>query len=325
MARAVPVDGGPPLGNPKVPGGGALGTNVSSLFCGTVEAASSFYNLAARSRATALVVLGVLVAGIGLPLRRTRWSPAEPVPLRQRRAAGQIVRTTARVRRAEPGTFLLLGLLVIPAMLAAAGLQALLLDVLGMREWLGDRGWGGLRALIALVLVLLAVGVGYAFCSAAITSAMALIGRGAPVGVGASVENLRGRGWSAVGGTLGTLVVCVVLAVTVIGIPFAAWLFVRWLFLQEAIILRGLGLRDALRQSAALVRGAWWRTLGAAALFVAVAIATAPIVGFAMIFCDRPSAGRRQSLRRDRLCAGRALARDRAGAPLPRSRDAAGG
>jgi hypothetical protein len=270
-------------GNPEVPGGGALGTNVSRLFCGTVEAVSSFYNLAARSRATALVVLGVLVVGIGLPLRRTRWSPAEPVPLRQRRAVGQIVRTTAAVRRAHGGTFFLLGLFVIPALLAAAGLQALLLDLLGMREWLGDRGWGSLRALIALVLVLLAVGVGYAFCSAAITSAMALIERGAPVGVRASVENLRGRGWSAVGGTLGTLVVCVVLAVTVIGIPVAVWLSVRWLFLQDAIVLRGLGVRDGLRQSAALVRGSWWRILGAASLLVAIGVVAAPVVGFALI------------------------------------------
>jgi hypothetical protein len=112
---------------------------------------------------------------------------------------------------------------------------------------------------------------------------MALIERGAPVGITASFENLGRRAWSAVGGVLAISAACVVLGLTVIGIPLAVWLFVRWLFVQDAIILRGLGLRDALRWSRTVVRGAWWRTLGAAALLVGITLVTVPVVGFAMI------------------------------------------
>jgi hypothetical protein len=76
----------------------------------------------------------------------------------------------------------------------------------------------------------------------------------------------------------------VVLALTVVGIPLALWLGVRWLFVQDGMLLRGLGARDSLRWSAAIVRGHWWRTLGRATLLAAIAIAAGPLVGIAMIF-----------------------------------------
>ena len=50
-------------GSPEVPGSTTIGPNVSSVFCSVVEAVSDFVNLAARSRGTALAVLGVLFVG----------------------------------------------------------------------------------------------------------------------------------------------------------------------------------------------------------------------------------------------------------------------
>ena len=271
-------------GSPEVPGSTTIGPNVSSVFCSVVEAVSDFVNLAARSRGTALVVLGLLFVGVGVPLRRTRWSPAVARPLRQERALGQIVRATVRVRRSERRTFRTLGLLVIPAILAAAALQALVLGLLGVDGWLGDHSYGPVSGVLAVLLGLAGSAIGFATCSAAVTSALVLMTRREPVGVRAAIANLGRRAWSTIGASLAVGALCVVLALTVIGIPLALWLGVRWLFVQDGMLLRDLGARDSLRWSATIVRGHWWRTLGCGTLLVAIAIATGPLVGIAMIF-----------------------------------------
>ncbi len=271
--------------NPEVPGAQTIGPNVSATFCGVVEAVSDFAILAAQSRGTALVVLGLLVIGVGAPLRRTRWSPVVSEPLRQERAVGQIVGTTAQVRRSERRTFRALGLLVIPAMLAAAGLQALVLDLFGVGGWLEERSAGGLGGLFAILLGLAGAGVGFTMCSVAVTSALVLLHQRRPVSVRAAIENLGARrALSTTAATLGVGALCVVIAFTVIGIPIALWLAVRWLFIQDGILFRGLGVRDALRWSATIVHGHWWRTFGCAFLLAGIAIATGPLVGIALIF-----------------------------------------
>jgi ABC-type arginine transport system permease subunit len=46
--------------------------------------------------------------------------------------------------------------------------------------------------------------------------------------------------------------------ITVVGIPWAISLFIRWFFGAQAVVLRGLGARDALRLSSRVVQEAWW-------------------------------------------------------------------
>jgi hypothetical protein len=270
--------------NPEVPGSATIGPNVSSTFCAVVEAFSDFVNLAARSRGTALVALGVLLVGVGVPLRRTRWSPVLAEPLRQERAVGQIVGATVRVRRSERRTFRRLGLLVIPAILGAAALQALVLGLLGVDGWLDDRSAGRVSGALAVLLGLAGSAIGFATCSAAVTSALVLMLRREPVGVRPAIANLGRRAWGTIGASLGVGALCVVIALTVVGIPLALWLGVRWLFVQDGMLLRGLGARDSLRWSGTIVRGHWWRTFGCATLLAAIAITAGPLVGIAMIF-----------------------------------------
>ncbi len=49
---------------------------------------------------------------------------------------------------------------------------------------------------------------------------------------------------------------------TIIGIPFAIYFMIRWLFYLPAALLEGVGPRAALSRSSALVKGNWWRVLG---------------------------------------------------------------
>ncbi|RKX71104.1 hypothetical protein DRP53_02710 [candidate division WOR-3 bacterium] len=56
--------------------------------------------------------------------------------------------------------------------------------------------------------------------------------------------------------------VITLLSITIIGIPFALYFFVRWLFLPYLIIVEDTGIGDAFQRSTELVRGNWWRTFG---------------------------------------------------------------
>jgi hypothetical protein len=59
----------------------------------------------------------------------------------------------------------------------------------------------------------------------------------------------------------------VLLVITIIGIPWALRLFVRWLFGSEAIMLQNASAKDAISESCRLVTGNWWRTFGNLLLF----------------------------------------------------------
>ena len=51
------------------------------------------------------------------------------------------------------------------------------------------------------------------------------------------------------------------------------YLFVRWYFVPQAVVLEGAHGAGALRASGRLVEGAWWRTLGLIVLVNLVAVA----------------------------------------------------
>ena len=50
--------------------------------------------------------------------------------------------------------------------------------------------------------------------------------------------------------------------ITIIGIPWAIQRLVRWLFVQQTIMLENATPEEALSRSASVVIGSWWRTAG---------------------------------------------------------------
>jgi hypothetical protein len=86
---------------------------------------------------------------------------------------------------------------------------------------------------------------------------------------------------------LGQLLVSVLvllIALTIIGIPFAIWKYVEWQFVQQEIIFKDKGLRDALRGSTQVVRGNWFRTVRVTVFLWLISVVTGPALGFALIF-----------------------------------------
>jgi hypothetical protein len=83
--------------------------------------------------------------------------------------------------------------------------------------------------------------------------------------------------------------VVAVLSLTTVGVLVALWLFVRWSVTAQAVMLEGRGARDALRRSAHLVRGNWFR-VAALTLFVTVlAYLLGPLAGALLLFVTSAS------------------------------------
>ncbi len=100
------------------------------------------------------------------------------------------------------------------------------------------------------------------------------------------------RAYSATIARLGALIgtsllvglLLLLMAITVIGIPFAIWLGIRWAFIAQVVMLENLGGASAMSRSSQLVAGSWWRTFGILILLVIVvaivsAVTSAVFVG----------------------------------------------
>ena len=67
--------------------------------------------------------------------------------------------------------------------------------------------------------------------------------------------------------------------ITVIGIPAAVYFGVRWLFVQQAALLEGLGPRAALSRSSTLVKANWWRVFGIILVVGIIGVVASIILG----------------------------------------------
>ncbi len=68
--------------------------------------------------------------------------------------------------------------------------------------------------------------------------------------------------WRVVRTNILVTIILVLLAITIIGIPFAIIRIIRWALVVPAVVFEGVGARQARSRSASLVKGSWWRVLG---------------------------------------------------------------
>ncbi len=118
-----------------------------------------------------------------------------------------------------------------------------------------------------------------------------------PMTVGESYRRISSRIGPLVGLILVYGLVVIGLSMTIIGIPFAIYLFVGWLLSIQILLVEGTGIRTALSRSRELVSGHWWRVIGIVILLAIIqAIISAffalpaTIFGFGSLFSDPASA-----------------------------------
>jgi hypothetical protein len=276
----------------EVPASSTVAPTATGFFCTAVEKGSEIY---IRFLRNTFVVLGILAAlaifGVWLS-RRTRWSPALPTPIRQRRDVGEIYRSGFRVYRSRIALFIGIGLMAIPLGALAAIAQTLLFGVTGLSAVtdvaaedpvigaLAAVLFGAFTTLIAAVLV-------YAACAEALDR---IDEGGQPDALAAyrgTLPALLPLAWA----TLRMTIVAALLVVTVIGIPIAIVYLIRKAITLQAIVIEERAGTSGLKRSGDLVRGSEPRVFAVAALVNGTVALLGPIIGVAMMFVTPASLG----------------------------------
>jgi hypothetical protein len=273
-----------------IPTGGAFGTSTTDFFCSAVARGSEALTRLLRDPVPLLVVVGTLLALLIFAAVRATWTPIAPLRIARRRSWGQIISASGRMYAKRPGLFLGLGVLLIPIALAITFTQWLLLsaiDLLGTISGEAAGGWAFLSVVIGATFALLGLGL----VQAATACALVEIDAGRPVGAWDAYRLALRSIRPLLGAIALFVVVWVVLTSTVVLIPVAIWLAVRWCLAAPVVELEDHRPLSALRRSAGLVHRRWIRVGSLVGVSAAVALAAGPLLGAILIFVtDAPLA-----------------------------------
>jgi hypothetical protein len=272
--------------NPRLPAGSVVGPTVTDVFCSAVTDVTSFMRRTQDSPwllialpACALLLLALLIWG-------TRWRPVDLAQLRQRRAFGQLLLAAGALYRRHWRTFAAIGLTAIPVISGLAALSALVAGGESGRRIDELVGHSGFHVTLGELISGIGQPIASAVMAAVVIVAVRLLVETGRTGFRDSYRGMARRFWRVVGAQLLAGLMLLLMAITVIGVPFAAWKYVSWLFVQQQILFEDKPLREAFRGSSQLVRGRWWYTLRVAGVFWLIGIATGPVLGFVLIFAN---------------------------------------
>lgn len=265
--------------SPRMPGGGLVGPDAVNAFCGVIAGVTGVMNLQqAHPWAAYAIVVGFFMIAF-LVFGYSRWRPADPEDLEQERAYGQIVHTSLKLYRRHLRTFGVFGGLAIPFI---GGNQAL-----GI--WLGDTAGGsGFQQSLSDLLLGVGMPVATALVSALVIVCIRDQVRGKEVGVSEAVLGTKQRFWRVVIARLLAMGGVALMALTIIGLPFALRYLVSWGFVQQEVLFTDKSIRDSFRTSADIVRGRWWRAVRTIVPLTLLLAIMGPLLGLVLIFTPLP-------------------------------------
>jgi hypothetical protein len=271
--------------SPRLPGGSVIGPQVTGVFCGAVATASHLINLDAKSPPAAFATIAVAVLLIALFVGLTRWRPVDLRRLRARRSFGQLVRTARQLYGRHWLPLIAIGLTAFPIVGGANLLAGQLATNRGVDDAAGRSGFN-----LALGDLVETFGrpVAMAIVASVVVAFVRLLVEAEPAGFRSAWRTMAERFWRVVGAQLLVIVCLFGLALTVIGLPIAAYKYVAWSFVKEEVLFEDTGVREALRRSSDLVRGRWWHTVRVAAFLFVVSVAAGPALTIALIFTALP-------------------------------------
>lgn len=271
--------------SPRLPGGSVVGPTVTSAFCGAVTAVTDLTHIATKSEAAAAGIVGAILLALLAFFGLTRWGPVDLERLRARRSFGQLLRTARRLYGHHWRALVPIGLIAFPIVGGVELIAELVATGRGVDE---ATGRAGVHLAIADLLETLGRPVAEAMVAAVVIVFVRELYRGRRAGFGGSVRGALARFRRVVAAQLLALLGLLLLAITVVGLPFAAWKYVSWLFVQQEVLFTDKSIRESFRGSSELVRGRWWHTVRVAAPLWLLSIAAGPLLGFALIFTALP-------------------------------------
>jgi len=274
--------------SPTLPVGSVLGPTVTKAFCGTVADVTSFLNAGQREPWILWAVPGAFLLLVGLIAWRTRWRPVDVSHLRAPRAFGQIVAASGRLYWHHWRAFAPIGLTAIPIIGGMTALSWLITGGETGRRLDHRLGVSGLHKAVGEILSGFALPLASAVVAAVVIAAVGQIAEHGSTSFAAAYRGMWRRFKRVVGAQLLGTLMLLAMVLTVVGIPFAAWKYVGWLFIQQQILFEDKHVREAFRGSSQVVRGRWWYTLRVAVFFWLINTITGPILGFTLIFTYLP-------------------------------------
>jgi hypothetical protein len=248
--------------SPVLPATSIAGPDVTHAFCGAVARFSEFLNLKTRSDAAGWAILALLLAGLVVAVRLTRWRPVAAGDLRHPRALGQLIAAAGALYTRHFGPMAAIGLAALPLLVLFEAID-----------------WSNPLPSYGSPLVL-------AFVAATVIAYVREFDRtGRPQSM-AAVRLMLARSWRVLATYVLRSVIIGLLVLSVIGIPIAARKYIDWQFIQQAIFFEDASIRDSFRRSTELVRGRWWRTLRITGFFFLVGIVLGPALSVGLIFAD---------------------------------------
>jgi hypothetical protein len=273
--------------SPKLPGGTLLGPAASTAFCGVIENVSEFINLQAKNALGAIGLGLALLLVLVVPPLLTRWRPVDISSLRHRWTFGQLLRGARQLYGRHWQTFLALAFVGFVILVAFQALQQILVQING-----GSNNYELIIHPFGATLEFsgsfdgISQPIGFAIVGGAVTAYMRFLVEGEPGGMREAYRYMYERLSRLVAAQLLAVFLAALLVVTIIGIPFALYFYFAWQFVQQEIIFKDAGMRDAFRGSHAIVRGHWWRTVAMIGLLSLLALVAGPVLGFLLIFLN---------------------------------------
>jgi hypothetical protein len=273
-----------------VPAGGAVGSTATGFFCTAVAGGSSLLTAVTSNPSPMLIALAAFMVFLLWLASRTRWEPAEPLPVRRRRPWGVIVASSGRLYAHHLRLVLGLGALFVPLGVVITAVQYLVFRFSRLGALVDSAGASNaLVGGMAILLGALFTAVGFAFVQAATSIAIAAFDDDKELGALAA-SRLALRRWRALLGTflLGVVVIGV-LELTAVGSIVAIWLLVRWSLWAQVVALEDTSARAALKRSGKLVRGNWWRVASLTLFVTAIGLLLGPLTGAILLFITSAS------------------------------------
>jgi hypothetical protein len=263
---------------------------ATGFFCGAVGAGSTLLTALVGNPSPVLIALGVVVALLLYLISRTAWRPTAPLRLERRRAWGSIVASSRRMYFTHLRLFLGIGLIFLPLGVLITAVQYLTFQSGGLNGLVAAAGRTNADVdFLVFAMGLLLTVFGLAIVQSVTALAMVEIDEGRSVTAMAAYRKALPTLGSLVATLLFVVVALALVSLTAIGTILDAWLTVRWSMLAQVHVLENTTGYTALRRSANLVRGNWWR-VAAMVLFVTfLALLLGPLCGTLLLFVTHES------------------------------------
>ncbi len=266
-----------------VPVGGALGTQTTDFFCSAIAGGSNALRRLVDDPVPVLLALAALLVLVLLGLSRATWRPTAPLHLARRRAWGQILTAAARMYARRLWLFLGIGLVLLPISFVVTLLQAIVIRASSIAGISTDGEGGGVFVFLVFVIGTALTLLGLSLVVAATARALVEIENGRPIGPIGAYRLAFGKARPLFRAVAITVVTVSLLVSSVVLVPIAVWLAVRWALAVFAVELEGRSAIDALGRSGRLVRRQWLKVASYAVFGAALALVLGPLIGALLI------------------------------------------